>query len=115
MRLPRLALVIALPSALVATNAASAKGCLRGALVGGVAGHYAHHHAVAGALAGCAAGHMYYKHTAHQAARRHRRLPVSLRSAMGGERTLSSARLTKPSAETSLLRRQDLPQKGGKR
>ncbi len=70
MRLSRLALLVALPGALISANAVSAKGCLRGALVGGVAGHYAHHHAVAGAVAGCAAGHMYYKHKAHQAAHR---------------------------------------------
>lgn len=68
MRLSRVALLIALPGALVSVNAASGKGCLRGALVGGVAGHYAHHHAVAGALAGCAAGHLYYKHKGHPTA-----------------------------------------------
>ena len=70
MKLSRLAIILALPTALLSGNVASAKGCLRGALVGGVAGHYAHHHAVAGAVAGCAAGHMYYKHKAHQAAHR---------------------------------------------
>jgi uncharacterized protein YcfJ len=73
MKMPFIAVVAALMTAMPMTATTANAGCVTGAVVGGVVGHFAGHHALVGAGAGCVIGHemkkskerRYYRHHHH--------------------------------------------------